>query len=195
MDTSRFEIFSIVVLAIWGLLFSGNLVSAGKEMIRPWPIYGDMDAPVKIFFSPTCPACKQAVKEIVENGLLDKKDLALFPIAKNAEDQERICLLECSLRSQKTNLEMALNECWQPGCKPISVGLRDKLRLRINLFRNKIALSRMGINRVPVVIARRPLIVDNDSGFDLFESSAMNGCGFSGEKDSGECGESYEMRN
>ena len=169
------------LLLVWLVLFCSVFVSGVKELIAPWPIYGKPDAPIKIFFSPTCPACKQAVREIVESGMVDEADLALFPVAKNDEDKERICLLACSLRGQETDLEQALNRCWQPECISVSVGLWDEIRLRINLFRNRIVLSRMGANRVPVVISRRPLIVEGRDVFGNVAGEEIQGCGLNGD--------------
>ena len=141
-----------ILVGIWGLLFFTVATSAIKDIITPWPIYGKPDAPIKIFFSPTCPACKKAVQEILEKGLIDKNKIALFPVAKNEEDKDRICLLQCSL--QNKDLPLALNKCWQPKCTPISVGLWNILRLNFNLFRNRLALAKMGIDRIPVIISQ-----------------------------------------
>jgi len=141
-----------ILVGIWGLLFFTVATSAIKDIITPWPIYGKPDASIKIFFSPTCPACKKAVQEILEKGLIDKNKIALFPVAKNEEDKDRICLLQCSL--QNKDLPLALNKCWQPKCTPISVGLWNILRLNFNLFRNRLALAKMGIDRIPVIISQ-----------------------------------------
>ena len=175
-----------ILVGIWGLLFFTVATSAIKDIITPWPIYGKPDAPIKIFFSPTCPACKKAVQEILEKGLIDKNKIALFPVAKNEEDKNRICLLQCSLRGDNKNkdLPLALNRCWQPECTPISVGLWDKLRLNFNLFRNRLALVKMGINHIPVIISRRPLLVKTNtfpySFFNTDTKDKSNYCSITG---------------
>ncbi len=142
------------ILTAWFLLWCVNGVAAAKESIVPWAAYGTDAAPAHLFFSPTCPACREMIA-----GLLTKPDLqtqiALYPVAKNAEDTQRILILEQEL-AKGTPLKEALNQCEQAPLTekaPVDMAYLDTLW---KAFRNMSVLSRSGVTHIPFLTARSP---------------------------------------
>ena len=145
------------VLTAWFLLFIVNGVSAARESIVPWPLYGVGTAPVHLYFSPTCPACRAMI-----TGLLTRTDIlthiALYPIAKNGEDVRRIIRLEAEL-TRGIPLKEALDRCEQT---PAGNVICDMVYLRTlwKIFKNTSALSRTGVTHIPFLTAHTPFWSD-----------------------------------
>ncbi len=135
---------------VWLLLFFSVGIMIVKEVaVQPWSINGNEQASVRIFFSPTCTACEDTVRDLlqrVESG----DDLALIPIAKSQKDQSRIAyyLKQKRLGNDDLNLLFADTE-------KCELGSKDWMCLE----KNKIALSSLGASKVPLVVStgRLPL--------------------------------------
>jgi hypothetical protein len=164
-----------ILCSVWLLLFSANLLLLAKDSIQPWPVLGKNNAEIQVFFSPTCPACRQ----VVEN-LLHRPDLVphavFYPLAKNADDHERIKLLSRNL-TQGMPPWQAFAIHWQ---KLIPF---DKLdhdwNLTLNLWRNQLHLAKKGAVQVPLIISQIPL----EKGHDI-SAAPLNGCSiFSGDSE------------
>jgi hypothetical protein len=167
-----------LALLLWFATFVPVAATAGKEiLLQPWPAVGPADAPVAVYFSPTCPACEKAVQEI-----LDLPDLAgqvaFYPVAKNAEDLGRLArMLEHEGEADLLALfSLAEGAPAEPG-----------LALRWKLARNKMALARLGADTVPLVLTPRlvqtapagrlPLSDGGDFPLELFDASPFEqGC-------------------
>jgi len=132
-----------LVLLLWFVAFVPVSVAAGKEFfLKPWPAMGPADAPVAVYFSPTCAACEKTIREILQLPAVAEQT-AFFPIAKNEEDLKRLAwLLEQSVEIDLTLLFSIEDE------PPVQPGLA----LRWKLARNKMALARLGVDRVPLVV-------------------------------------------
>lgn len=133
-----------ILVVAWSILGSYVGLAAVKEAaFTPWAIAGDPEAPVKVFFSPVCPACREAVTRILEDPALAAQT-AFFPVAKNSEDEARIAAF-----LQKNEKEPSLAGLFDeaPAAPPLTSA--QKWRLQVN----KMALSRMGVSSVPLVIA------------------------------------------
>jgi hypothetical protein len=143
IPTCRTKVMS-AILMLWLVLFIPAMVAAAKEAILiPTPLYGSAQAPVKIFFSPTCPACQRVVSEALGNPSL-KDNLALIPIAKDREDLNRF--------AHHFTFETEVEELFRPlETNPPPMGMRQ----RWQLARNQMVLASMGATSVPVVIAPR----------------------------------------
>lgn len=119
-------------------------LSAVKEAVfKPWAVAGNPDAPVKVYFSPVCPACRETVIRILENPPLATQT-AFFPVAKNAQDEARIATF-----LQGKSGELPLSEIFNEASAEARLTAAQKWRLQVN----KMALARMGTATVPVVIA------------------------------------------
>ena len=138
----RSKLLFLVVL-LWFAAFAPVSVAAGKELfLRPWSAFGPADAPVAVYFSPTCPSCKSVVLAILERSdLLDR--VAFYPVAKTAEDVRRLALL---LEVEgAAGLRRVFSDDPVPAQTPWS--------LRWRLLRNNMMMARMGVTTVPLVLA------------------------------------------
>ncbi|MCA1786716.1 MAG: hypothetical protein LC657_12130, partial [Desulfobacteraceae bacterium] len=86
-----------ILCMVWLLLFSANIFLLAKDSIPPWPVLGKNNAEIQVFFSPTCPACRQAVENFLRDPDLAPY-VAFYPLAKNNDDHHRISLLVRNLR-------------------------------------------------------------------------------------------------
>lgn len=77
---------------LWALLFAVNALSAVRESLPPYAIAGDADAPVKVYFSPSCEACAGAVEK-----LGGRADVAFFPVIEKDGDLAFVAALEEAL--------------------------------------------------------------------------------------------------
>lgn len=136
---------SVVQLALllWCVAFVPVAVAAGKELLlQPWPAMGPAEAPVAVYFSPTCAACEKTIEEILQLPAVAAQ-AAFYPIAKNEEDLQRLAwLLE-----QEGEIDLLSLFSAEDG-PPVEPGLA----LRWKLARNKMALARLGADRVPLVV-------------------------------------------
>jgi hypothetical protein len=135
-----------LALLLWFAAFVPVAAAAGKEiLLQPWPALGPADAPVAVYFSPTCPACEKTVQEILALPDLAGQ-VAFFPIAKNAEDLQRLArMME---QEGEADLMVLFSSADGP---PAESGLA----LRWKLARNKMALARLGADTVPLVLTPR----------------------------------------
>ncbi|MBF0497003.1 MAG: hypothetical protein HQK58_10595 [Deltaproteobacteria bacterium] len=154
------------IFCVWLLLFMINVTFAAKESVSPWPIYGRPDSPIQVFYSATCPSCRKMIQDLMKRPDLLPR-LALYPIAKNEEDYLQTAFL-ASLLKQGYPLWDAFTRHWQKEA-PASLAF-DRLLTSINLFRNKIALSRTGATTIPLIISSIPF------GSEALSSSALPGC-------------------
>lgn len=129
---------------LWTVLFIYVGLAAFKEAaFRPWAIAGNPEAPVKIFFSPVCPACREAVTRVLKDPALSSQT-AFFPVAKNSTDEARIAAF---LRQKGQALPITSLFEESPAGARLTAG--QKWRLQVN----KMALARMGAATVPFVTA------------------------------------------
>ncbi len=166
-------------LLLWFAAFMPVAVSAGKEiLLQPWPAVGPADAPVAVYFSPACPACEETVQEILNLPDLAGQ-VAFFPVAKNEEDLRRLA------RMMEKGGQAELGELFSP-----ADGDHGEMgaALRWRLARNKMALARLGADRVPLVLTprlvvqaapavRHPFETDGNSSLNLFGTPSFEqGC-------------------
>ena len=142
-----------VLALVWALAFSPNLFAAAQEPLSPWPLYGTADAPMRVFFSPNCPACRDTVADTLRYG----ENAALFPVAESDKDMEDIERLAAAL-AKGQDFAKAFAALAAPGGLPAEeLGMVDNLHLRLRLSRNRVALLRAGADRVPFsMVSGRP---------------------------------------
>lgn len=136
------------LLAVWLLLFSPCAFSTTSELLaQPWPILGPADAPVRLFFSPTCPACRETVQAALDG---DVSFVAFIPIAEHEGDEALVQELRNRLLASKKP-EESLRRFFT-NIRTIKPRRPPRLDLRFRLYRNKMALYRYGANKVPVTM-------------------------------------------
>ncbi len=137
-----------LMLGIWGILFVLNLVLAAKEYAAPKPMFGTSEAAIKIYFSPSCPACNEAVARYNNDVLAGTA--ALYPVAENDQD---ILIIETMRQkaergaSPKTALAGALA---QP-IEALPFRFRN-LALYWRLWANKAVTFSLGRGQIPLII-------------------------------------------
>ena len=163
--TAFFAVFGLdlpgrKVLIGTGLLWSVFFLFVGLAVVKevafsPWPIYGSAEASVKVYFSPTCPACEEAARKIL-NDPQAATETAFYPIAKNSTDEARLARL---LRNPGPMINVAdmLGLFEQEPDHPAKLSVREKFLL----FCNKMALARSDATRVPLIVS--PSIIETDS--------------------------------
>jgi hypothetical protein len=127
-----------VVLA-WFLALTPNLFAVAQELAAPWPAAGPETAAVRLFFSPTCPACRDAVAVL---SRLEKPVIGFFPIAGTEED---VRLIARTLEGMRSGLSLPEALARSGDGEPAEVGLS----LRWRLLRNKVAYLRGRPDGVP----------------------------------------------
>ncbi|MBW1952075.1 MAG: hypothetical protein JRI50_10725 [Deltaproteobacteria bacterium] len=155
-----------ISLTLWSALFLAALVILGKEMVAPWPVYGHTDAPVKVYFSPTCPACKEEIGKLLSGGEADWNRVAFCPVAMSEEDCKRLCGMKFVL-DRTLNLAQAFQACWS-GNAEVRLGWEEWLKLRLGLIKNRIVLARMGADKIPLVVSGSLAAGEATGDCDLF---------------------------
>lgn len=134
---------------LWLIFFLFVSLATVRELaFRPWPAFGPAEAPVKVFFSPDCPACRQTIGEILDDPEATAR-AAFYPVAKNAEDRRRIASFLNDTRGREANRLEFLGLFESPSHTVPPLGWRDHWRL----LANKAALARTGLSTVPLVIS------------------------------------------
>ncbi|MCR4666593.1 MAG: hypothetical protein K5657_04780 [Desulfovibrio sp.] len=82
------------LLTAWLILFSINAGNVLRLEAGPWPMLGEKDASVHIFFSPSCAHCRDAIS--FYGGSVN---VAFYPVAENEGDIYRIKAMEDLLKS------------------------------------------------------------------------------------------------
>jgi len=160
------EIRERVSLTIWSALFLAALVLFGKEMLQPWPVYGRTDAPVKVYFSPTCSACKEEIGKLLSGSEADWNRVAFCPVAMSEEDCRRICWMKHVL-DNTLDLNQAFRACWS-GDSMVALDWREWLNLKLGLIKNRIVLARMGADKIPLVVSGSLVAGEATGDCDLF---------------------------
>ena len=139
-----------LVVKLWAVLFLAAVAMMAKELIKPWPVYGGQDAAVKVFFSPSCPHCRETIDNLMAGGI-QGEDVAFYPVALEDKDCQRVAQFQQTFGAS-LNLWRALQACWEDP-KPCALGFWEWLRLRLGLMRNQLVLARMGVRQVPLVLS------------------------------------------
>ena len=144
------------VLVTWAICLAPNVINATGELVGPQPIYGEKTADVKVFFSPSCPSCKDVVKEIVKQD----NSVALYPVDKSFKDLKQICLLNRTYENTG-EINEALENCWSTNCGKEKLSTFQQLKLSFQTWCNKSYLAKLGKDSVPVIVSQS-LVNRND---------------------------------
>lgn len=167
---------------LWAVLFLIVGVQIVKESaLRPWVIYGNPQASVQVYFSPTCPTCQITVQDMLAR-VPNADGIAFIPVAKSDEDRRRVASLVASQGLPCTDIN-ALFE-------PVSADCSDSSHAEVifGLERNKMILAGIGSRSVPVVVVNGQVPAMPDParqytpGF-LSPAETLQGCGFTDDED------------
>lgn len=135
-----------LLLTLWSILFIVNIGAVVHLQVGTWPILGEAeDASVHLYFSPSCPSCREAVQKLSGNV-----DVAFYPVAEGEADVHKTLDIGKGL-DKGLSMAEALE---QSQGSAISEGLwakisPDKWLLRLRLLRNKAHVFMAGSSKVP----------------------------------------------
>lgn len=148
-DSKRPQRMRTALALIWLSLFTPNIFATAGEMTGGWIIHGPEQAALQIYFSPSCPACKEAVLAISQNN---PQQVAYFPVAESTSDLLRIKKMQEELKAGRsvyaafrTSITAAVP--LQNGVPPAEVAM-----LQWRTLQNKARLARMGITTIPAIV-------------------------------------------
>ena len=164
-------VFALFFLFWFGLGTPAALSAVRELALPPWMLLGSEDAPVKVFFSPTCQACIDLLGKINLSGE-DCSSIGFCPVAKNGTDAEIISSLSGAGIQSLEELLMRLQTAEKN---------RPDVFLQLALARNKMALARLGAASLPQVVGSDLFLQgEANGGFDpsllLYESGVDTRC-------------------
>lgn len=132
-----------LLLPVWFGLFLGNAVLAVNERLPLYALGNTRSSEVRIYFSPSCSACREALLALGNTA-------SLLPVEEQEGDFEAILRLRELLKTGtplREALARSLNEA-----EPVpSVPVAERALLAVQLVRNKAALLRQGFRAVPLI--------------------------------------------
>lgn len=140
------------LLAIWGILFVLTAGFAVRGEVRPWamqePQYIE-GTPIRVFFSPSCSACRQLVTGI---SVADSRKIIWCPVAEEENDLAVILNLQQRLAVSGA----ALSTQFVPALETQPLSALDMLRpsvllLQFRLWCNQAHVLASGDGRLPLV--------------------------------------------
>ncbi len=131
-----------LLLFLWAGLFVAAASDAGTEALGRWSLYGPVDAERRVYFSPSCPACRDAVAVFAGNAVF-------IPVLERDEDFVAIAGMQSALVRGRSITE-ALADGLQGRGHELSVG--QALLLRLRLLRNKAEVLRLGFDKLPLLM-------------------------------------------
>lgn len=137
---------SILVLC-WLVLFLINAGASARLAASVWSISDPSGTPsVRVFYSPSCSACAQAIETLSGNV-----SVAFYPVAETPEDVYMVAAMREAVErglNMKEALELAKKAENPGGLAAISP---DMLWLRLRLLRNKAHVYLSGSQTVPFI--------------------------------------------
>lgn len=82
------------LLMIWMLLMSAAVLVTIKELSAPTAWHGPEDAPIRLYFSPHCPACIKAVESFADSPT----PVAYYPVAVSLDEVKVILAVQEDLK-------------------------------------------------------------------------------------------------
>ena len=132
-----------ILLPVWFGLFLGNAVLMADEQIPLYALGNTRTSEVRVYFSPSCKACRDAVSALGDTAVL-------HPVMESEEDFDSIVRLAALLRDNVPAHEAILRSINESEPTPI-LAPHELAILRLQLLRNKARLMRQGFRAVPLV--------------------------------------------
>ena len=163
---------SLILLFAWWTFFSGAIFTSYTQNItRPYPIWGKPDAPLKVFFSPSCKTCQALMESLMENSRINECEL--YPVPETYEDQERICFM-----LEKINEGYSFKDAFYASLEKAD-DLSKYPAVKAEKFRRNLRfLLKNNITTVPIVLARDISVLWTQRAIDSIGigTRSRNGC-------------------
>ena len=141
---------SQIIFLLWLMLWGAAAVNMLKPSLGSWPIQSGDDPHVRIYFSPSCPRCQDAV-----NFYSGNLDAAFFPVEDAEDDLAKIAQLELLLKKNLSLKEALASLKTDPASHNLDSSFNldpiDKLKLYLRLTLNKSHLLAQGSMGVPYI--------------------------------------------
>ncbi len=132
-----------ILLPLWIGLFLGNVILAGNEYVPTYTLGVSDNAAIRIYFSPSCPACRDALVAYGKNSLL-------YPVVERPGDLESIRRLKQQL-TEKKSMQDALEYSLDAANALPHLSLWEEFFLNLQLLRNKATVLKQGFNALPLI--------------------------------------------
>ena len=132
-----------LLLPIWFGLFLGNFVLAANEQLPQFAMGNTRSSDVRIYFSPSCNACRAAI-------LASGNAAALYPVEENSGDMDSIIRLGALLKANVPMRE-ALPRSINPDEPVPYLPFYERMLLSVQLMRNKAVVLRQGFRALPMI--------------------------------------------
>ena len=116
---------------------------AGNESLPQWAIANENNPRVRLYFSPSCPACRDAL-------LAFGGSAALCPVSENDDDTLAILRLEALLNA-KVPMAQAIERCRDPQEPLPKISPFRRALVSAWLLRNKAAVFKQGFTSLPLL--------------------------------------------
>ena len=132
-----------ILFFVWLVLFLANIGAAANEKLGAWAIAGNEDSPRRVYFSPSCPACREAVRHLDGQA-------AFIPLLEQEGDFDAIARMQVGLKAGGSVFE-ALEQA-NTGSGKADLSLIEATLLRIRLLRNKGIVMGLGFEQIPLIM-------------------------------------------
>lgn len=139
-----------ILLVVWGCLFIANFGALAREHARPWAMQApinDQDLVARAYFSPSCPACLQLVRELPPD---QTAKLAWYPVAETNRDLSVIAAMQERLRQGDSIPQALATAIDTPLAGQWALFQADMLLLQFRLWRNQAHVINSG-NTLPLL--------------------------------------------
>lgn len=137
---------SLVLLPLWFGLLMGNSVVAVNESMPRWVIANeDSSSIIRVYFAPSCPWCREAVKVL---GVKEKA--LLYPVLEKDGDFEAIARFRHYVE-EGYSVGRAIDLCLDEEAPVPRLSFTNKVFMRIQLLRNKSFLLKHPQRSMPLI--------------------------------------------
>jgi len=174
-----------ILFFVWLVLFVANVFPLGLQHLGVWGLSGPRDAPVRLYFSPSCPTCRQA---LADTSSMQLETIVYIPVAETMNDVTVIARMEKLLATGGTprlSVGEALQRA-QTDTKDISIS--EFIAVGLRVLRNRGQSLSAGASRIPfftmeglpgtLSIAPEQKLPDIPAGGDTVPGHAPFGGGF-----------------
>lgn len=140
IDTGR-----SVLLYAWAVLFIINIGAVVRAETGTWAMLGPQDATVRVYFSPSCKACRETV-----TALSGRVNVAFYPVAENEADWASILAMKHAVNTGASMGEAILAKA-APSQGFWADYTSDILLLRFRLLCNRAHVLSAGSQTLPFV--------------------------------------------
>lgn len=132
------------LLLLWTALFIANVGAVVKAEADTWPMHGPENPAVRLFFSPSCSSCREAVA-----ALSGRVNVAFYPLAENDQDIPAIGVMIAAVEKGDSMAEALAATKNLPEVSSLGLYAPEYWLLRLRLLRNKAHVLASGSESIP----------------------------------------------